>query len=223
MKPVTRSWLYKKYVTEGLGTIRIAKLVDRDPKNVYTWLVDWNIPIRKRKWVIDAPKERHRDAKWLRRQYIDKKRSAYAIAKKCGVVENTVLYFLSKFGIARRTAAEVRSFKYWGSGGDKNPMFGRSGSTNPNWQGGHTPERQRFYSSAEWKKAAKEVRKRDRLRCRRCEKKLKRRSRRTHIHHIIPFRYKKHRADPDNLVLLCRRCHRFVHSRKNTKRLFLPP
>jgi 5-methylcytosine-specific restriction endonuclease McrA len=30
------------------------------------------------------------------------------------------------------------------------------------------------------------------------------------------------RAEPDNLVLLCEACHRWVHSRANIGRVFLP-
>ena len=39
-----------------------------------------------------------------------------------------------------------------------------------------------------------------------------------HVHHIVTFANKKLRADIDNLVLLCAKCHRFVHSKKNNNR-----
>ena len=45
---ITKDWLEKKYTEEGLSTYEIAKIVDRDPKRVYEWLKDYDIPIRNR-------------------------------------------------------------------------------------------------------------------------------------------------------------------------------
>ena len=48
-KPVTEEWLKQKYLVEGLGCYEIAKLVDRNPKNVYNWLLGYNIKTREQK------------------------------------------------------------------------------------------------------------------------------------------------------------------------------
>jgi len=45
-KPVTKEWLQQKYVAENLSTYAIAKIVNRNPKRVYEWLVDFCIPTR---------------------------------------------------------------------------------------------------------------------------------------------------------------------------------
>ena len=87
----------------------------------------------------------------------------------------------------------------------------KRGENSSNWNGGITPERQEFYISDEWKKACSEVYKRDNAQCQRCGNKDN-----LHVHHIVTFANKKLRADIDNLVLLCAKCHRFVHSKKIT-------
>jgi len=157
------------------------------------------------------------DKDWLYREYSDHKRSAADIAKDFGVTENAILFWLDKHGIKRRTTSEARTVKRWGSFGKENPMYGHTGKKNPNWRGGCTPDRQAFYSSEEWGKVVQKVWARDEYRCQLCgasEHGL-------HIHHIIPFSEKAHRADPDNLVLLCRKCHNFVHSTRNVEGVFL--
>jgi predicted HNH restriction endonuclease len=42
-----------------------------------------------------------------------------------------------------------------------------------------------------------------------------------HIHHVVSFMVRELRAEPDNLVLLCKKCHLFVHSRKNKTSEFI--
>lgn len=88
------------------------------------------------------------------------------------------------------------------------------GLNNPNWKGGITKDRQVFYSSRKWRKIVKDVFKRDNYQCQRCgivgkqENKL-------HIHHIISFKNVNKRDDIGNLILLCQKCHNWVHSKKN--------
>lgn len=36
-----------------------------------------------------------------------------------------------------------------------------------------------------------------------------------------PFKYKKYRTDIENVVLLCRKCHCFIHSKRNTEKLYI--
>ena len=100
--------------------------------------------------------------------------------------------------------------------GELNGMFGRSGESNPNWRGGISPERQLFYESDEWKTAVKNIWKRDVSSCQRC------RHRKTHadsfhIHHIVSFAAIELRTIETNLILLCKKCHNWVHSKKNTE------
>jgi len=61
-----------------------------------------------------------------------------------------------------------------------------------------------------WKSACSYVYKRDNAQCVRCSSKDD-----LHIHHIVSFADTDLRAEVSNLVLLCVKCHRFVHSKKN--------
>lgn len=150
---------------------------------------------------------------WLYHQYVELQRSAADIAAEFGCNENNILYFLKKQGIEARSMSEVRQIKHWALKGGQNEMYGKRGAVNPNWKGGCTPERQAFYSSEEWSQAAYFVWKRDLAKCVRCG--IGYRERKLHIHHIVSFCVRELRAEPTNLVLLCTKCHRFVHSKKN--------
>ena len=159
----------------------------------------------------------------MKREYVTLGRTAADIASAFGITEAAILFWLRKHGIPRRTTREIRANKHWGLTGADNPMWNLRGELNPNWRGGGTPERQAFYASDGWRVACSAVWKRDNATCQRC------RMHRDyspdvpfHIHHVIPFGNKAHRADVSNLVLLCEVCHRFVHSRRNTSREYLP-
>ena len=145
---------------------------------------------------------------WLEGEYITKGKTMQQIANEQGCHRNNILYFLKKHNIKSRTIKEIRSKKYWGLEGEINGMFGKTGEQSPNWKGGITPERQAFYSSLEWKKVAREIKQRDKI-CQRCKSKID-----LHIHHIISFEVKELRMELSNLVLLCEKCHFWVHSKK---------
>jgi len=161
------------------------------------------------------------DRNWLLREYVIYQRSAKEIADEFGCIENNILYFLHKHGIKTRTVAEVRAIKHWGMFGPENGMYGRSGEDNPNWRGGITPERQAFYCSREWKAVIPLVWERDGARCARCNIHRRDAEQPYHIHHIVSFADEDLRCDLDNLVLLCRDCHSFVHSNENKENEFL--
>ena len=220
-KPVDRAWLVQKYINEGLGTYQIAKLVNRNPKQVFHWLKGYGIPIRQRTWSIDADKSKpYQQEDWLRNAYVTQGKSTGDIASEFGVTEENILFFLRRYGIDRRTVSEARAIKHWGSSGERNPMYGKRGAEVPNWKGGITPERNAFYSSVEWKRVARAVRARDRWTCQRCGKgNLGRRN--LHLHHLISFAVESERANPDNLITLCKSCHLWVHSNANVNREFI--
>ncbi len=153
---------------------------------------------------------------WLENEYLQKERSAADIANEFGVTECAILQWLRKHNIQPRTMSEIRSKKHWGSSGKDNGMYGSTGNKNPNWKNGCTPDRQSFYVSEEWKKVCRLVYARDNARCVKCGSKEN-----LHVHHIVSFSVKEKRADVDNLVLLCEKCHRFVHSKKNTEKEFI--
>ena len=157
-----------------------------------------------------------REKTYLLSEYQDKKRSAMEIAQEHGVTEATILYWLKKNNIKARTVSETRKIKYWGVAGEKNPMFGKHGALSPAWKNGLTPERQSVYAKSAWKQIMKFVYTRDNHQCKRCgtsgtdENRL-------HTHHIKPWKKNPDsRLDKENIILLCRNCHVWVHSRKNT-------
>jgi hypothetical protein len=153
---------------------------------------------------------------WLFNEYVIKGQSASDIAHNFGCHTNNVLYFLNKHNIPRRTSSEQRTVKKWGLVGKNNPMFGKNGSLNPNWKGGISTERKKFNASKEWKMVVQKIWKRDKAICQRCKlKAFKNLPREFHIHHIISFTVKELRLNLDNLILLCRSCHEFVHSKSN--------
>lgn len=162
------------------------------------------------------PKKTYWDKDWLENEYAVKERSADDIARQFGITEAAILFWLRKHNIQTRSMTDIRAIKYWGLSGEKNGMYGKTGIKSSNWKGGITPERQDFYASQEWKSACAEVYKRDNATCQKCGAKEK-----LHVHHVIGFANKELRADIDNLVLLCAKCHRFVHSKKNINKEFI--
>lgn len=98
-----------------------------------------------------------------------------------------------------------------------------------NWKGGCLNEQQQFYASRDWLSTCRLVWARDAALCRRCGVRWFRRRNgegetpaKHEVHHIVSvIDSVALRLDMTNLVLLCRPCHRFVHSLANTERLFL--
>lgn len=99
-------------------------------------------------------------------------------------------------------------------------MYGKTGEMNPNWKGGISATRQLLYSSSEWKRAVAIARKRDNNKCQRCDIRHTSRNK-LHAHHIVSFSVEELRTDPNNLILLCRDCHSWVHSLKNHANEFI--
>lgn len=165
------------------------------------------------------PAQSFREKEWLEEHYVHRQKSCKDIAEEFGVTDAAIVFWLRKHDIPRRSVSEARAIKKWGSTGTANPMFGKRGAASPNWMGGATAERQAFYSSREWKRACSKVWKRDKAQCQRCS--VKGADRKLHVHHIVSFAVKALRAEPSNLTLLCDKCHRWVHSKANTEKLFI--
>lgn len=158
---------------------------------------------------------------WLENEYISKKRTCSDIAKEFGCKSSNIGYWLKKHNIKARNQKETRKIKQWGSKGKTNGMYGIRGSAHHGWKGGVTPERQNCYSSIEWAEMVIKVWSRDKATCQRCLAKSTNR-RLMHMHHVIPFhKNKTTRIKESNLLLLCSKCHGYVHSKKNINREFL--
>jgi hypothetical protein len=174
--------------------------------------------IKGQHWRLKQP---YWDYSWLYHEYVENRKTVPDIAKEWSVTNAAIYFWLRKFGIPRRTISEARQIKHWGLSGENNGMYGKKGEKSPNWKGGVTPERQAFYASPEWARAVRYVWKRDAGYCQRCHRKSRKVPSNFHIHHRITFGIKDIRANIDNLVLLCPKCHYWVHSKLNTKGEFL--
>lgn len=163
----------------------------------------------------------HWDKEWLVREYVTNQRSTGEIATEIGTTDANVLYWLKKHGIKRRNVSGARAIKHWGMSGSDNPMFGKTGKSNPNFINGTSPERQRMYAQSAGRWFVEAILYRDGRKCCRCGiGKIGPKS--LHVHHIAPWANNKHlRFNFDNVVTLCRGCHSWVHSKANIKKEYL--
>ena len=187
-KPVTKEWLYEHYVVKHLDTTQIAHIVNRNPKSVWNWLKDFNIQTRSRGGFTSP-------------NCFMKGQVNLMQGKKHSAKTKKLLSVIAK----QRPNMNLGNY-----------MRGRIGINHHGWKGGLTPERQAFYSSMEWIESVKKVWKRDNAICQKCGAKHNSKLRGTfHIHHIVSFMVREKRADVNNLILLCDKCHRWVHGKKN--------
>jgi len=194
-----KDWLRNKYINEGLNCTQIGVIVDRDPKTVWSWVKKFNIPTRSRGADSSPGTFAKGHKKGVGR--IHSEATKDKIREKC--IERGAVPYLNNEG------------NHW--------LKGVKGKNNPSWRGGLTPERQSVYSSKKWVKAVKIVWKRDNAICQNCGKKHNDNKNRGsfHIHHIVSFQNKSTQTEPSNLILLCRKCHLWVHSKKNINKKFI--
>lgn len=196
-KPVDRDWLYQKYIVEGVDANAIGRLVNRNGKRVWEWLRDLGIATRPRGGNSATWKKPGEPSSFKGRKH---KPETIARLREIAIADGRVPY-----------DPAVGSY-----------MKGRRGADVPNWKGGITKDRQAFYSTPEWKAASKAVWTRDNAMCQRCGlKSVKGKRFAFDIHHIVSFEYRPLRAEPSNLVLLCERCHYWVHGKDNEGKLFI--
>lgn len=176
---------------------------------------------RFRKGAHWRPHAIFRERAYLTAEYVKKSRSTGDIAREHGVTDAAVLFWLRKHGIPRRSISDARKAKHWGVSGAANPMHGRCGSKNPRWIDGSSPERQRMYARSFWKELVLTVYRRDGFKCLRCASPHGK-GNRLHTHHVKPWAGNPDaRFDLRNIVTLCDRCHRWVHSKRNVHNEYL--
>lgn len=213
-KPVTREWLYEQYVTLGRDCPDIAREVKRDAKSVWNWLKDFGIPTRPRGQQPDGSGNGWNPQSGKPNPFRGRKHSLTTIAKLKGrKVSQATRETLRAIAIADERVPFDKKV---------GPNGGRRGADHPCWKGGITAERQAFYATSAWKKAARVVWNRDKRTCQRCGK-VHSRGEPFDIHHIVSFECVALRATVSNLVLLCESCHYWVHGRRNIKRRFILP
>lgn len=192
----TKEWLEREYHHLGKSANQIAREIGRDSKRVWEWIRDYGMETRPRGNEYgqgfveggESPFKGMRHSKGTKEKI-----------RQARIEDGHVPYL--KDGV------------HW----LHHPDFK---GKHPNWNGGATPERQAFYATQEWVEAVKKVWARDNATCQKCGKHHNEAKNRGtfHIHHIISFTHKKYRADVNNLVLLCKECHRWVHSKENTSK-----
>ncbi len=192
-----------------------------------------------RKYALSKPPL---DKEQLIKKYIKENKSTWQVAREMNCSQWRVVNWLKRYGIKARPKGFVyrkgwhhsvktkRKLSEIAKADGRVPydpkvgsyMKGRKGSDTPNWKGGVTPERQAFYSTIEWRRVERLIKKRDDLTCQRCGKCKRNCNKESFdIHHIVSFAYKPLRCEPTNLVLLCEKCHYWVHGPKNKKKTFI--
>lgn len=194
-----KDWLYKEYITKKRTANEIAKDECRDAKTIWSWLKKFEIPTRPRGGDSSSGSFKKGTTLWKGKKH---KESTKEKIRQARIKDGHVPY-LNKDG------------EHW--------LKGIKGKKHPCWKGGLTPERQKVYSSLEWVEAVKKVWKRDNAICQNCGKHHNTEENRGnfHIHHIISFQNRATRTKVDNLILLCKKCHIWVHSKKNTENKFI--
>lgn len=193
----TAELLRELYEVRRLGCPEIGALFERDAKTVLWWLRQAGIQTRPRGSDV---------------------RQQFKTGHSKGVPR-------PKMSAETRKKIGAKSINRNWRRGDDHWMRKIEPHENPNWKGGATPERQTFYRSREWKAACCAVWARADACCERCgaDYRLLRKSiPKFHVHHVWPFQIRETRAHPALLVLLCRPCHLFVHSKANVTREYLP-
>jgi HNH endonuclease len=195
-KPVTKEWLYEQYIVLGKDCPTIAREVNRDPKSVWNWLKDFEIPRRPRGGFTlpHAFKKGDKNLFEGMKHTEETKKKLSDHAKATGRVPYD---------------PSVGSY-----------MKGRKGADTPNWKGGITAERQAFYSTQEWIDVSRFIRCRDNFTCQKCGKKQEN-NEQFDIHHIVSFMCVELRAVAENLIYLCEPCHYWVHSNDNINKEFI--
>ena len=194
---LTQDELQSLYWGHGLSCVDIAKIVNRDPKTVWSWMKSYGMETRPR-----GSDERQQFGK------------GKEIARGWFHSDETK----EKLRQARITDGDKCLFL---PNGD-HVLKGKRGKDHPSWKGGSTPVRQAFYASDEWKTACVKVWHRSDAKCERCgldHRSVDRQKMKFHVHHIYSFTLFPHlRADENNLALLCQTCHRWVHGKQNIKK-----
>lgn len=182
-------WLRQQYLEEVKSTHEIAELCDCSHSVVLTHLEKHEIEKRER--TEKTVSSRLKDEQWLREQYVEKGLSTTEIGDLCDVSQRTACRWLDRHGIETR--------------GKDNP-----GEENPNWKGGPVP-----YGSGWGTQKRQSVRERDGYECVRCGIKQSQHKddygQKLHVHHLIKARDvedPEERNAAQNLITLCRDCHR---------------
>lgn len=194
----SKEWLIEEYVNKGKSSDQIAREIGRDPKTVWGWLVRYGIKVRPRGFDYGQGFKKGETS-----LFKGKKHKPETIEK------------LKEISKADGRLPYLKDGIHW---------LKHDGAYPASYKGGVSPDRQKVYSSEEWKKLVKDVWARDEATCQLCKEKHNSLENRGtfHIHHIKSFAENPSlRLELENLVLLCKKCHLWVHSKENHHGEFL--
>jgi hypothetical protein len=193
-----KEWLQNEYISKKRTCNDIAKELSKDPKTIWAWLKKYNIPTRPRGGHSSSGSFKKGTSLWIGKKHKQETKDKIRNAR---LKDGHVPYLKNGVHWLKNTNSE----------------------NHPNYKGGLSPERQSFYCSMEWIDVVKKVWKRDNAICQNCGKchNTEKNRGNFHIHHIVSFQIKELRSDLSNLVLLCKECHRWVHSKKNINKKFI--
>jgi thymidylate synthase (FAD) len=157
----------------------------------------------------------YKDAAWLREQYVVKNMDQVTIAKLAGVSPHTIRSWVRKHGLQKSLGSWTIGVTPWNKGKRYSPgwrhtletrqqlALQKQGAQNPQWRGGIT--RYAIQIRRGMKELRPKVFARDHYCCQLCGTI----SKQLDAHHIIPVWARPDLVlDLDNLVTLCRRCHK---------------
>ncbi len=196
----TKEFLIEEYIVKEKSANQIGKEIGRDAKSVWRWMVDYGIETRPRGHNPPPLTGSGKDNPFYGKKHSDEtKQKIREVRLKDGLVPC------------------IKDGVHWMHHEDYTQ------EDHPKWKGGLSPERQVVYSSPEWKECVKYIWGRDKAICQRCGKhhNENRDKGSFHIHHIVSFQVEEKRTDVDNLILVCRDCHYWIHSNKNTDNEFI--
>lgn len=198
-KPLTKEELVDLYIFKRKSANEIALMVGRNSKRVWEWLKEYKIETRPRGTDYGQCFKKGQESIFKGHHHTKEVREKI---RKLRLQDGHVPYLINGVHWLKATGRKPASYR-----------------------GGISPLRPKVYSTREWKECVKTVWKRDDAKCQLCgldHRKIERNKIKFHIHHLYGFtEYPRLRTNPDNLVLLCENCHRYVHSKKNIEKKYL--
>ena len=103
---LTKDFLIKEYIINKKSTCQIAKMIGSDHTTIRNYLIRYNISIRTHKDVC-VKWDKILTKKFLHKEYMINKKSTCQIAKEIGCSSETIINYLKKYNIKRRTYKEA--------------------------------------------------------------------------------------------------------------------
>lgn len=206
-----RMWLYHKYVVDLKGTRDIAEELYGNRKSfssINGWLTRFDIPLRKGSEAVKV--------QWIGN---GERRDRQSETAKEVLLKEEVRERIKETQRTEESRKKSRDSKI----GIKNPMYGVTGSEHPKWNPKRTHEQRvserKTNAVREWRVA---VFKRDNFTCQQCGDSQ---GGNLVAHHIDSYDWcEEKRADTDNGITLCEKCHKDFHKEygygSNTRKQF---